>query len=104
MSFDVDQQTGFGFNVSLSLDELIHGNARDKPMPPFFKQGDRVILDFGVGDPQLGEIIAASLHCDVMTVRLSDGVMGRGEMPLQWRSDNDYELLAGGKVKIRRLT
>jgi hypothetical protein len=73
-------------------------------MPPFFRQGERVILDFGVGDPQLGEIIAASHHCEMMTVRLSEGVMGQGEMPIQWRSDNDYELLAGGKVKIRRLT
>ena len=73
-------------------------------MPPFFKQGERVILDFGVGDPQIGEIIAASPHCKMMTVRLSDGVMGHGDMPLQWSGDNDYELLAGGKVKIRRLT
>lgn len=73
-------------------------------MPPFFKRGEQVILDFGVGDPQLGEIIAASQHCRTMTVRLCEGVMGQGDMPLQWRSDNDYELLAGGKVKIRRLT
>lgn len=73
-------------------------------MPPFFKQGERVILDFGVGDPQLGEIIAASHHCNTMTVRLSEGVMGRGDMPLQWLGDNNYELIAGGKVKIRKLT
>ncbi len=73
-------------------------------MPPFFKQGERVILDFGVGDPQLGEIITASYHCNTMTVRLSEGVMGQGDMPLQWLGENDYELLAGGKVKIRKLT
>ena len=73
-------------------------------MPPFFKQGERVVLDFGVGDPQLGEIIAASQQCKMMTVRLCEGVMGHGDMPLQWHSGDDYELLAGGKVKIRRLT
>lgn len=73
-------------------------------MPPFFKRGEHVILDFGVGDPQPGEIIIASHHCEMMTVRLSDGVMGQGDMPLRWRGNDDYELLAGGKVKIRRLT
>lgn len=71
---------------------------------PLFLQGERVILDFGVGDPQLGVIIAASPHCETMTVRLSPGVMGQGDMPLQWIDDNNYELLAGGKVRIRRLT
>ncbi len=73
-------------------------------MPPFFKQGERVILEFGVGAPQLGEIIAASFHCNTVTVRLSEGVMGHGDMPLQWLDDDNYELMAGGKVKIRKLT
>jgi len=72
-------------------------------MPPFFKEGERVILEFGVGDPQLGEIIAVSPHCNMMTVRLSEGIMGQGELPLQWRSDNDYDLLVGGRVKVLKL-
>ena len=72
-------------------------------MPPFFKEGERVILEFGVGDPQLGEIIAVCPHRNMMTVRLSGGIMGEGELPLQWRSDNDYDLLAGGKVTVRKL-
>ena len=73
-------------------------------MPPFFREGERVVLDFGVGDPQPGEIIAVSSRCEMMTVRLSEGVMGQGDMPLHWIGNDDYDLLAGGKVKIRKLT
>ena len=72
-------------------------------MPPFFKEGERVILEFGVGDPQFGKIISISPHRKMMTVRLSEGIMGQGDMPLQWKSDNEYDLLAGGKVKVRKL-
>jgi hypothetical protein len=72
-------------------------------MRPLFKEGERIVVEFGVGDPQLGEIIAVSRHGKMMTVRLSKGVMGQGDMPLQWRSDNEYVLLAGGKVKVRKL-
>jgi hypothetical protein len=76
---------------------------KDTRMQSFFKEGDRVTVEFGVGDPQLGQIIALSHHCKVMTVRLSEGIMGRGDMPLQRISDNEYELLAGGKVTVRKL-
>ncbi len=72
-------------------------------MRPFFKEGERVIVEFGVGDPQLGQIIAVSHHSEMMTIRLSKGTMGRGDMPLRWRSDNEYDLLAGGTVKVRKL-
>ena len=72
-------------------------------MQPVFKEGDRVIVEFGVGDPQLGKIIAVSRHGKMMTVRLREGIMGQGDMPLQWRSDNGYHLLAGGRVKVRKL-
>ena len=73
-------------------------------MPLFFKKGERVILNFGVGAPQLAEIITVSVDCKTMTVRLSEGVMGHGDMPLQWVRDRDYDLLAGGTVKIQKLT
>jgi hypothetical protein len=76
---------------------------KDTPMRPFFREGERVIVEFGIGDPQLGEIIAISHRGNAMTVLLSNGIMGQGEMPLQWRSDNEYDLLAGGKVKVRKL-
>jgi len=46
---------------------------------------------------------AVSDHCKMMTVRLGKGVMGQGDMPLQWRSDNEYDLLAGGRVKLLKL-
>ena len=75
----------------------------DTPMRPFFMEGERVAVEFGVGDPQLGKIIAVSHHRKMMTVRLSDGIMGQGDLPLQWRSGNEYDLLAGGKVKVRKL-
>ncbi len=78
-------------------------NAMGTPMPPFFREGERVIIEFGVGDPQPGEIIAISHHCATMTVRLGKGIMGEGDMPLQWSSANEYDLLAGGKVKVRKL-
>ena len=72
-------------------------------MRPLFNEGENVIVEFGVGDPQLGKIIAVSDHCKMMTVRLGKGVMGQGDMPLQWRSDNEYDLLAGGRVKLLKL-
>lgn len=72
-------------------------------MRPVFKEGERVVVEFGVGDPQLGKIITLSRHCKAMTVRLSEGIMGQGDMPLQWRTGNEYDLLAGGRVKVRKL-
>jgi hypothetical protein len=72
-------------------------------MRSFFKEGEPVIVEFGVGDPQLGKIIAVSHRGKMMTVRLSNGIMGQGDMPLQWRSDNEYDLLAGGRVKVQKL-
>jgi hypothetical protein len=77
--------------------------AAGTPMRTFFKEGERVTVEFGVGDPQLGKIIATSQNSNVMTVRLSNGIMGQGDMPLQWRHDDEYDLLAGGRVKIRKL-
>jgi hypothetical protein len=69
-------------------------------MPPIFQVGDRVIVEFGVGSPQHGEVIAVSDHHQMITVRLSEGIMGQGDMPLQWNSENNYELLAGGNVRV----
>jgi hypothetical protein len=73
-------------------------------MPPLFKQGESIIVEFGVGAPQLGKIIAVSQGCEMITVRLGDGVMGKGDMPLQWRNHDEYELSAGGTVKVHKLT
>jgi hypothetical protein len=56
-----------------------------------------------VGSPQLGEVIAVSGQHKMITVRLSEGIMGQGDMPLQWNSDNNYELLAGGNVRVLKL-
>jgi hypothetical protein len=70
---------------------------------PLFKEGEHVMIEFGVGDPQLGKIVAVSDSCKMMTVRLGSGIMGQGDMPLKWRSDNEYDLLAGGRVKVRKL-
>ena len=72
-------------------------------MRPLFREGEHVIVEFGIGDPQLGKVIAVSDHCETMTVRLGDGIMGQGDMPLQRRSDDEYDLLAGGRVKLRKL-
>jgi hypothetical protein len=80
--------------------------SRRRPLetrPPIFKVGDRVIVEFGVGSPQLGEVIAVSGQHKMITVRLSEGIMGQGDMPLQWNSDNNYELLAGGNVRVLKL-
>ena len=52
---------------------------------------------------QNGKIIVVSDDCKTMTVRLDNGIMGQGDMPLQWRSDNEYDLLAGGRVMLRKL-
>jgi hypothetical protein len=41
-----------------------------------FREGERVIVDFDVGDPQLGEIVAASDDGKSVTVRLDAGIMG----------------------------
>ena len=73
-------------------------------MWPLFKEGEHVMVEFGIGDPQLGKIIAVSDSCKMMTVRLGGGIMGQGDMPLQWSSDNEYDLLAGGRVKVRKLS
>ena len=78
-------------------------NATSTPMPPFFKEGERVIVDFGVGDPQTGEIVAVSDRHKTMTVRLTKGIMGEGDMPLHWCVGNEYDLLEGGRVRIQRL-
>jgi hypothetical protein len=59
----------------------------DRPMRPFFQEGERVVVEFGIGDPELGEVIAASHQCKIITVRLSKGIVGQGDMPLRWRSD-----------------
>jgi hypothetical protein len=71
-------------------------------MPPIFKVGERVMLEFGFGSPQLGEVIGVSGH-KMMTVRLGEGTIGTGDMPLHWTCDNNYELLAGGRVRVVKL-
>ena len=72
-------------------------------MPTLFREGERVIVDFGIGNPQSGEIIAASDDGKSVTVRLDAGIMGYGELPLVWRNGTEYDLLAGGRVFLRKL-
>jgi hypothetical protein len=50
-------------------------------MPTLFEEGERVIVDFGIGDPQSGEIIAAADDGRSVTVRLDAGIMGYGDLP-----------------------
>jgi hypothetical protein len=47
---------------------------------PLFKEGEHVMVEFGVGDPQLGKIIAVSDSRKMMTVRLGGG-WGKGICP-----------------------
>ena len=72
-------------------------------MPTLFREGERVIVDFGIGDPQSGEIIAASDDGKSVTVRLDAGIMGYGDLPLVWRRAAEYGLLAGGSAFLRKL-
>jgi len=72
-------------------------------MPPVFKEGECVVVEFGRGDPQAGEIITISDDRKSLTVRLEHGVLGPGDMPLRWSAGNEYDLLAGGKVTVQRL-
>jgi hypothetical protein len=61
-------------------------------------------VDFGIGDPQSGEIIAASDDGKSVTVRLDAGIMGYGDLPLVWKHAAEYNLLAAGSAFLRRLT
>jgi hypothetical protein len=72
-------------------------------VPTLFRECERVIVDFGIGDPQSGEIIAASDDGRSVTVRLGDGIMGCGDLPLVWRNGAEYDLLAGGRALLRKL-
>jgi hypothetical protein len=72
-------------------------------VPTLFSEGERVTVDFGIGDPQSGEIIAASDEGKSVTVRLDAGIMGYGDLPLVWRNGAEYKLLAGGRVLLRKL-
>jgi hypothetical protein len=72
-------------------------------VPTLFREGERVTVDFGIGDPQSGEIIAASDDGRSVTVRLDAGIMGHGDLPLAWRNDAEYDLLAGGRAFLRKL-
>lgn len=38
-----------------------------------------------------------------LTVHLSGGTAGEGYLPLVWKCDNEYELLAGGTATVDRL-
>jgi hypothetical protein len=68
-----------------------------------FRVGDRVIVEFGIGDLQPGEVISLSDDGRAMTVRLGKGVMGHGDMPLVRRNDSEYDLQAGGTVTLWKL-
>ena len=72
-------------------------------MPTLFREAERVIVEFGIGEPQPGEIIAASADGKSVTVRLNDGIMGHGDLPLVWRNGAEYNLLAGGRALLRKL-
>ena len=72
-------------------------------MPTLFREGERVIVDFGIGDPQLGDVIAASDDRKSLTVRLDAGIMGYGDLPLVWSKGGEYNLLAGGSAFLRKL-
>ena len=71
-------------------------------MPTLFREGERVIVDFGIGDPRSGEIIAASDDGKLVTVRLDASVMGYGDLPFAWRNGAEYGLLAGGSAFLRK--
>ena len=73
-------------------------------MPTLFRKGERVIVDFGIGDPQSGEIVAASDDGKSLTVRLDTGIMGHGDLPLMWKNGAEYNLLAGGSAFLQKLT
>jgi hypothetical protein len=49
-----------------------------------FRVGDRVIVEFGIGDPQPAEVISLSDDGNAMTVRPGEGIMGHGDVPLVW--------------------
>jgi hypothetical protein len=72
-------------------------------MPTLFEEGERVIVDFGIGDPQSGEIIAAADDGRSVTVRLDAGIMGYGDLPLTWKNGAEYKLLAGGRAFLGKL-
>jgi hypothetical protein len=72
-------------------------------VPTLFREGERVIVDFGIGDPQSGEIVAASDDGKSVTVRLDAGIMGHGDLPLMWKNGAEYNLLAGGSAILRKL-
>ena len=72
-------------------------------MPPVFKEGECVIIEFGMSDPQPGEVVAISADRKSLTVRLEGGVLGPGDTPLRWRAGNEYDVPAGGKVTVQRL-
>jgi hypothetical protein len=72
-------------------------------VPTLFREGERVIVDFGIRDPQSGEIIAASGDGKSVTVRLDAGIMGYGDLPLMWKNGAEYNLLAGGSTFLRKL-
>ena len=78
-----------------------NGNAM---IPPTFRIGDRVTVEIGLDEPQIGEIVTVSDDAKSMTVRFCDGIVGDGDMPLLWKDDEHYELLGGGTVKIGKLS
>ena len=71
-------------------------------MRTLFREGERVIVDFDVGDPQLGEIVAASDDGKSVTVRLDAGIMGYGDLPLVWRSGTTVRLTGCARAFLRR--
>ena len=68
-----------------------------------FRVGDLVIVEFGIGDPQPAEVISLSRDGKAMTVRLGEGIMGHGDVPLVWSNDSKYDLQAGGTVTLWKL-
>ena len=73
-------------------------------IPPTFRIGERVAVEIGLAEPQIGEIVAFSDDAKSMTVRFHDGVVGDGDLPLLWTDDEHYELFGGGIVKIGKLS
>jgi hypothetical protein len=43
-------------------------------MRPLFREGEHVIVEFGIGDPQLGKVIAVSDHCEESKLIGTDNV------------------------------
>ena len=73
-------------------------------IPPRFRIGERVTVEIGLAESQIGEVVAFSDDAGSLTARFHGGFVGDGDMPLLWKDDDQYELLEGSTVKIQKLS